>query len=268
MFCTKCGANIADDAVFCLNCGSKVESVAEEKVEEVIEKPVQQTYQPAFSQPTFATQQSAQSVQPVFQQSVQQMPVKKGSKAAVPAAIFLILSVITSIMISLSSFLDGKIGIGVENIGFVVSAILITVFAFSTSGITSILKGVGLSIATVLHVIFFGVSAFMAVFDIFGNAEAGIDYYNATILLLELVCFYVYMLMNIIRSFMNSKKASSVMLLLGYIAALLIVVAFVIDWVSDINGLFAFKFIPIDLGLVFMVLGDIFAVISRAKKQA
>lgn len=300
MFCMKCGAKIADDAVFCLNCGTKVateqvslsqtsnESVtpAEEVVQPVVadsssvvneaapQQPVaeqtsqqQPSYQPVFNRPSFNQPVYQQPVQPVFQQPVQQMPVRKGSKAVIPAVIFLILSVFASIMISVSSFIDGKVGIGVENIGFAVASVLIIVYAVSKSTVSSVLKGAGLLVATVLHVIFFGVSAFMACFDIFGNAEAGIDYYYAVILLLELICFYVYMLVNIIRSFINCKKASSVMLLFGYISALLIIVAFVIDMVSDINGLFAFKFIPVDLGLVFMIFGDIFAVVARVKKQ-
>lgn len=297
MFCMKCGAKIADDAVFCLNCGNKVateqvslsqpSSESATPVEEVaqpamtdsssvvneatVQQPVesqsvyqQPSFKPSFNQPVYQ-----QPVQPVFQQPVQQMPVTKGSKAVIPAVIFLVLSVFASVMISVSSFLDGKAGVGVENIGFAVASILIIVYAVSKSTVSSVLKGIGLLIVTVLHAIFFGVSQFMGSFDIFGDAEAGIDYYYAVVILLELICFYVYMVINIIRSFTNSKKASSVMLLLGYISALMIIVAFVINWVSESNSssLFAFKFIPVDLGLVFMIFGDIFAVIARAKKQ-
>lgn len=302
MFCKNCGANLADDAMFCFNCGTKVEQeqpvvapvsaaveqaiyeqpVVEESVyqQPVVEAPVYQEpvaeqaasyHQPAFQQPVQPTVQPVyqQPVQPMYQQAVynNKMPKKKSSKASVAAVIFGILAVLSSVMISLSSFLDKEAGVGVENIAFAVSSILIVIYAVSNSTVSSIIKGVGLVAATVLHIIFFGVSAFKASFDIFGNAEAGIDYYYAIILLIELVLFYVYMLMNIIRSFMNSKNPSAIMLLFGYISALLMIAAFVIDYVSDTNGLFAFKFIPVDLGLVLMIIADIFAVIGRAKKQ-
>lgn len=307
MFCKNCGANLADSAMFCFNCGTKVEQeqpvveqsmVSEpvleqpviEPISEVVEQIIYQSpvieepaYQqpaveqaPSYHQPVF--QQPVQpTVQPVYQQSVQtmyqqpiyhnKMPKEKGSKASVAAVVLGILAVLASVMISLSSFLGKEAGVGVENIVFAVSSILIIIYAVSNSTVSSIIKGVGLAAATVLHIIFFGVSAFKASFDIFGNAEAGIDYYYAVILLIELVLFYVYMLMNIIRSFINSKGASAIMLLFGYISALLMIAVFVIDYVSDTKGLFAFKFIPVDLGLVLMIIADIFAVIGRAKKQ-
>ena len=47
---------------------------------------------------------------------------------------------------------------------------------------------------------------------------------------------------------------------------LLIVVCFVVDFASDKRGLFAFNFIPVDQGLVTLILADIFASIARAKK--
>ena len=65
---------------------------------------------------------------------------------------------------------------------------------------------------------------------------------------------------------MNSKKTSMLMVVSGYFTALLVIVCFVVDFASKIDGLFAFKFIPIDLGFVLLILADIFAVISRTKK--
>ena len=314
MFCMKCGTKLADDAVFCFNCGNRLtpeQPVAEaiassssvvnessvnlsnefkQQAEQTVnqfapespagqfmaEQPINQFapeqlnmnsasyHQPVFNQPSYR-----QPTQPVYQQPIaqNQIPLKKGSKATVPAVIFAVLAVLSSVMICVSAFIKGDMGTGFENIAFALCSVLIIVFAVSKSGISSILKGVGLVIVTALHVIFFGVAAFGACFDIFGNAKAGIDYYYAVILLLELVLLYVFMLLNIVRSFMNAKKASSIMLLVGYIAGLLIIAAFVVDVVSELAGLFAFGFIPIDLGLVLMLLADIFAIIARAKKQ-
>ncbi|MHB8962393.1 MAG: zinc ribbon domain-containing protein [Saccharofermentanales bacterium] len=100
MFCTKCGANMADGAQFCTQCGAQFPSEAapdqtagqtagqpssqaaaqqssqavqpayQQPVQPVYQQPVQQAYQqPAYQQPVYH--------QPVYQQSVQAMPKKK-----------------------------------------------------------------------------------------------------------------------------------------------------------------------------------------------
>lgn len=274
MFCMKCGTQLADDAAFCFNCGNKIEAnePAAVNTQSFSAETAQTEEQGAYyHQPAFHQQMNG-TVQPVYQQPVfkNQIPVKKGSKAMIPAMIFVVLSVFASIMVSISSFMGGEVGVGFENIAFAVCSILIAVYATSKSTVTSVLKGVGLVAVTALHAIFYGVAGFMTAIGIFGTAKNGTDYYFAVILLLELILFYTYMIVNIIRCFMNSKKVSSVMLLFGYLSALLMVAAFVVDAVSrlNMNEVFAFGFIPNDLGLVCMILADIFAVISRAKKQA
>ena len=83
---------------------------------------------------------------------------------------------------------------------------------------------------------------------------------------LDAAFFAIYVIMNVIRSFMNSKKSSMAMLVCAYFTMLFVVVCFIVDYASDVRGLFAFKFIPTDLGLVTLILADIFASISRTKK--
>lgn len=62
MFCRNCGANNADNAAFCVNCGATLNA----------EQPVQQpVYQQPVQQPVY--QQPVQ--QPVYQQPVRNVPV-------------------------------------------------------------------------------------------------------------------------------------------------------------------------------------------------
>lgn len=292
MFCKICGTQVADDALFCLNCGNKVEhdevaateqpvmqepSYAQPMAQEAMySQPMEQAQpysqpamqSPSYHQPSFSqNNQTMGVVQPVYQQPVyQNKPSGKSSKAKPFAIIFGVLACIVALLVSIDSFIDGELGVGFENLGISVFAVLIICYGVSKSKGTAILKGVGVLAVTALHVIFFGVSAFKAGVGIFSDADAGTDYYYAVVLLLGLVLFYVYMLINVIKSFTNSDKPSGFMLLVGYISALLIVAAFVVDCVSDTSGLFAFGFVPVDLAVVLMILADIFAVFSRTKK--
>lgn len=276
MFCKICGTQIADDAMFCLNCGNKVHDdvpVTEQQMTEDSQMSQQPAYSQPVMQPTSYHQPSFQQapnmgvVQPVYPQPVYQNKVAgKSSKAKLFAIIFGILACILAVAVAVDAFIGGELGTAFENLGFSIFSVLVIWYAVSKSKAAAVAKGVGALAATVLHVVFFGASAFMAAFDILGDAKAGTDYYYAVILLIELVLFYLYMLINIIKSFTNSDKPSNIMLLAGYISAILIIAAFVVDWVSDVDGLFAFKFIPVDLALVFMILADVFAVFARAKK--
>lgn len=218
-------------------------------------------------QQTQAPQQMYQQQQPVMQQAFYNTPAqpKKKGNVSIPAILFLVIATITAIAIAISNFIDGKIGMGVMNIFYSVTSIILMVYCVSSKKIGSILKGVFFVIMLVLNVIFAGFSAFGASFDIFGNAKAGIDYYYAVVLLLQYISLYVYMLVSIIRSFMGKEKTSYATCLVGYFAILLIVAAFIIDVVSDINNLFAFGFIPIDLGLVALIAGDLFATTKKGK---
>ena len=171
MFCMKCGTQLADDAAFCFNCGNKIEANEPAAVNsqsfsaETAQTEEQGAY---YHQPAFHQQMNG-TVQPVYQQPVfkNQIPVKKGSKAMIPAMIFVVLSVFASIMVSISSFMGGEVGVGFENIAFAVCSILIAVYATSKSTVTSVLKGVGLVAVTALHAIFYGVAGFMTAIGIF-----------------------------------------------------------------------------------------------------
>lgn len=47
-YCTKCGQELNDDALFCSRCGAKVEEVKEEKVTDIfVEKPAEEEEKPA-----------------------------------------------------------------------------------------------------------------------------------------------------------------------------------------------------------------------------
>ncbi|MBQ2745815.1 MAG: zinc ribbon domain-containing protein [Lachnospiraceae bacterium] len=293
MFCINCGTRLADDAVFCVNCGCKItaESVGKPEVQQsvvteqpvtmepvVMEQPVAE--QPVFQQDAYnqgqysshgafqTTQQMYQPQQPVAQQAFYNTPAQpvKKSNASVPAIIFLVIAAIASIAISIGHFVDGEIGMGVMNLCYFATSIVLIVYSVSTKKIGSILKGVFFLLMLVLNVIFAGVSAFGAAFDIFGNAKAGIDYYYAIIILLQYIFLYVYMLVSIIRSFIGKEKVSYATCLFGYFAMILIIAAFVVDVASDINGLFIFNFIPVDLGIVTLIIGDIFAATRKGKK--
>ena len=197
---------------------------------------------------------------------------KKASKALIPAIIIAVLSMIASVAISIHGFGEKEIGMGIENIVFALTAIFVIVYATSKSAIPAIIKGVLFIATTVLHVIYFCIPgaklAKIKLTSYFnGDANAtGTDCYYGFVMIALILFFAIYMIMNIIRSFINSKKTSMVMAVSGYFTVLLVIVCFVVDFASKIGGLFAFKFIPIDLGFVLLILADIFAVISRAKQ--
>ena len=232
------------------------------------------------AQPTFQEQPMFQE-QPAFQQpfggqtytQVQPYAKKKGSKAVAPAVIFALLSFAASIMVCLFGFIKkGELGMGLENIAFALTAIFVISYAVSKSSATAVLKGIGFVAVAALHTVYYCIPAAkeakIRLSHYFGGNDkaTGTDCYYGIALIALLVFFAIYMIMNVIRSFTNSKKSSMAMLVCAYFTMLLVVVCFIIDYVSDVRGLFAFKFIPTDLGLVLLILADIFASISRAKK--
>ena len=264
-----------------------------EVTESVVEEQSMFQTQPAFqeqpmfqAQPTFQEQPMFQEQptfqeQPAFQQpfggqtytQVQPYAKKKGSKAVAPAVIFALLSFAASIMVCLFGFIKkGELGMGLENIAFALTAIFVISYAVSKSSATAVLKGIGFIAVAALHTIYFCINAIIdtkiRLSQYFGGSDkaTGTDCYYGIALIALLVFFAIYMIMNVIRSFTNSKKSSMAMLVCAYFTMLLVVVCFIIDYVSDVRGLFAFKFIPTDLGLVLLILADIFASISRAKK--
>lgn len=305
MFCTNCGAQLEDNSIFCIQCGAKVSGetpapapVVEEPVvmeasapvvEEVpvVEQApvVEETFSNQVQQPEFA-QPYNQMQQPYGGQSygqnvsyAQNMPYtqvyqtkKKNSKALIPAILFAIISIAASVMVCLYGFKSKELGMGLENIAFVLTAIFVIVYAVSKSNVTSIMKSFGFIAVAALHTIYYGIAAGKAAVTLLknyfgGNSNANLtDCYYGIALILGLLTLAIYLIMNIIKGFMNSKKASMGMLVSGYFAMLLIIVCFVVDYASDKRGLFAFKFIPVDLGLIALILADIFATIARAKK--
>lgn len=305
MFCTNCGAQLEDNSIFCIQCGAKVSGetpapapVVEEPVVMEASAPVveevpvveqapvaEKTFSNQVQQPEFA-QPYNQMQQPYGGQSygqnvsyAQNMPYtqvyqtkKKNSKALIPAILFAIISIAASVMVCLYGFKSKELGMGLENIAFALTAIFVIVYAVSKSNATSIMKSVGFIAVAALHTIYYGIAAGKAAVTLLknyfgGNSNANLtDCYYGIALILGLLTLAIYLIMNIIKGFMNSKKASMGMLVSGYFAMLLIIVCFVVDYASDKRGLFAFKFIPVDLGLIALILADIFATIARAKK--
>ena len=214
--------------------------------------------------------------EPAFQQpyvSAKPYVKEKSSKALIPAVIFALLSVAASVMVCLYGFIKkGELGMGLENIAFALTAIFVIAYATSKSNVTAMLKGVGFVAVAALHTIYYCIPAAkeakIRLSEYFGeNSNAtGTDCYYGIALIAVIAFFAIYVIMNVIRSFMNSKKSSMAMLVCAYFTMLFVVVCFIVDYASDVRGLFAFKFIPTDLGLVTLILADIFASISRTKK--
>ena len=304
MFCINCGTQIADDAAFCINCGSKVNSAPQPVVEApVVEAPVaepvveasaepvvepvvyqQPTYQaqPEFQaqpimqeQPTFQAQPAFQP-QPTFQQElntqVKAVEKKKASKALMPAIILGILSMIISVAISIHFFADKEVGKAIGYIIFTIAALVVAIYAANKSAIISILKGILFTGVAVFFTMYFIIEGTITTKDILSDyfsssaTVTGTDVYFAFVMIALIVFFAIYMIMNIIRSFINSKSTSMLMVVSGYFSALLVTVCFVLHFAAKRPEVFAFKFIPIDLGFVTLILADILATISRSKK--
>ena len=205
------------------------------------------------------------------QQAFYNTPVQfknKSKSFSVPGMIFLVISLVASIIISIGQFMDNETGMGIVNIAYFVATIGLIVFCVSSKRIGTILKGAFLTLVLVLNIIFAGVSAFTEAFNIIGNAKAGIDYYYAIVLLLQYIFLYVYLLVSIVRSFMGKMQVSYFTCLCGYFAMLLTVAAFVIDFVSDTPHIFVFSVIPVDLGLITLIAGDLFASLRNGKNIA
>ena len=299
IFCIQCGAKVlgetpapapvVEEPVVMEASAPVVEEVPVVEQAPVVEETFSnQVQQPEFAQPynqPFA-QPYNQMQQPYGGQSygqnvsyAQNMPYtqvyqtkKKNSKALIPAILFAIISIAASVMVCLYGFKSKELGMGLENIAFALTGIFVIVYAVSKSNVTSIMKSVGFIAVAALHTIYYGIAAGKAAVTLLknyfgGNSNANLtDCYYGIVLILGLLTLAIYLIMNIIKGFMNSKKASMGMLVSGYFAMLLIIVCFVVDFASDKRGLFAFKFIPVDLGLIALILADIFATIARAKK--
>jgi hypothetical protein len=75
MFCTKCGANMADGAQFCTQCGAQFPSEA--APDQTAGQTAGQAAQPVYQQPVQPVYQQPVYQQPVYQQPVQAIPKKK-----------------------------------------------------------------------------------------------------------------------------------------------------------------------------------------------
>ena len=205
------------------------------------------------------------------QQAIQQQPIvlekpvikKKASKALVPSIIFASLSIIASAIICIYGFMN-EIGMGLENVVFAIASIVVLVYAMSKSSVSAILKGIIFIAVAAMHGIYYCSNAVQRSITIlkyyFAGNGNGADCYFGFVQLAVVLFFAIYVIVNVIRSFMNAKKASMFMNVMGYFAVLFTIVCFVVDFASGNKNLFAFKFIPIDLGFITLVLADIFAV--------
>ena len=66
MICKNCNAEIDDSSVFCINCGTPIETEPEKPQQPVYQQP----QQPAYQQQPVYQQQPAYQQQPVYQQPV------------------------------------------------------------------------------------------------------------------------------------------------------------------------------------------------------
>ncbi len=224
--------------------------------------------QQAYGNPNMPQHQQMYPNAGMPQQAYYNAPVqtKKKSEASVPSMILLVLALISSIVISIGHFVDGQTGMGIANIGYFAASVGLIVFCVSSKKMCSMLKGVFLLVVLGVNIAFAGISAISSAFDIIGNAKAGIDYYYAIVVLLQYVFLYVYLLISIVRSFMGKAKPAYFSCLCGYFAILLTVAAFVIDAVSDTPSIFVFSIIPVDLGIITLIGGDILATLRKGKK--
>ena len=224
MFCMNCGTQLADDAMFCLNCGAKVNNESQEinvatqtvSAPVISEPPVQPVMgQQMYQQPMYA-QNESYNQQPFYGQAYVQSTLikpKKTSKATVPAVIFAILSVILSSMVCLFGFIKkNDLGMGLENVAFIVCSVLVIIYAVSNTKITGFLKGIGFIAVAALHTAYYCIpaakEASIRLSEYFkGNEKAtGTDCFYGIILIAFIAFFAIYMLINVLKSFMNSKK--------------------------------------------------------------
>lgn len=307
MFCFKCGTRVADDAVFCLNCGNRIaaeqpaaqaqEPVAQQPAgqEEVIQQPtyeqpayeqavmqqplVQQPNQPVYDQSQYVQHGAFQPAQNMYQpgynqpytQAFYNTPAQtvKREKTSVPAVLFLNLAALAAIAISVGYFINGNIGLGVINAIYFVTSIMLFVYCFSSKKSVNLIKGAGYVLLIVMNVIFLGFSEIKEAFTIFGSEHSIMtDYYYAIILLLQYIFLYVYLIASIIRSFSDKNKASYFTCLCGYFALIFIIAGAVVNIASDTPGSFIFSFIPIDLSIVCLIAGDLFATLRKGKNAA
>ena len=263
IFCIQCGAKIAEvPAAPVEEISEEVNAAIYEQPEiaEVTENVVEAApvVEETPAEPTFANQIYNQMQQPAFNQPYNQpfnqmqqpfggqpyvqnapymtmsQPKKKSSKALIPAILFAIISIAASVMICLSGFKSKELGMAFENIAFCLTSIFVITYAVSKSNAASIIKSVGFVALAVLHTIYYGIAAGKEAVTLLksyfgGNSNANLtDCYYGIALILGLVTLAVYLIMNIIKGFTNSKKASMGMLVSGYFAMLLIVVCFVV----------------------------------------
>lgn len=234
------------------------------------QQPMYEQQNPYMMQGSFQMAQQQQMYQNAGmppQQAYYNVPVQpKKSEASVPGMILLVLALISSIVISIGHFVDGETGMGIANIGYFAASVGLIVFCVSSKKMGAVLKGVFLLVVLGVNIAFAGISAIGSAFDIIGNAKAGIDYYYAIVVLLQYVFLYTYLLISIVRSFMGKAKPAYFACLCGYFAILLTVAAFVIDVVSDTPSVFVFGVIPVDLGIITLICGDILATLRKGKK--
>ncbi len=103
MFCRNCGANNADNAAFCVSCGTPManeQPVDQEPVQPVSQEPVQPVYQQPVQQPVYQQPVYQQPVyqQPVYQQPVYQAPVQPVYNDSLPGKALGIIGMILGIL--------------------------------------------------------------------------------------------------------------------------------------------------------------------------
>lgn len=121
MFCRNCGANNADNAAFCINCGAAMaeEQPAQQPVQQpVYQQPVYQqpVQQPAYQQPAYQ--------QPVYQQPVYQQPAyqQPAVKPAIPGKGMGVTGMVLGI-VSLALFCVWYLAIPCAIVGMILSGI-------------------------------------------------------------------------------------------------------------------------------------------------
>ena len=220
-------------------------------------QPAQNTYQPGYNQPY---------TQAFYNTPAQ--PVKR-EKTSAMAILFLFIASFVAIAISVGYFINGNVGLGVVNAVYFVVSIMLLCYCFSSKKSANVIKAVGYVLLLVMNVIFLGFSEIREAFTIFGSDNAMMtDYYYAIILILQYVFLYIYLVVSVIRGFTNKNETSYFACLCGYFALILIIAGAVVNIASDTPGAFVFNIIPIDLGIVCLLAGDLFATLRKGKNAA